>query len=180
MRGEIERSPMRAAPGSADVARLSTYANVIGQDHEDSQEAGHLYKRYVPLAKKIARNFKGRGVDDGDLEAAALLGLAQFDLERRVPSDPPGGCLKFSKSVGFLLRSDCREHHRTRERLYQRGSGSQGAPDRRRATLATAPMTKPPMTQPIARPRLQPAIGSGVPSSVLGLAFHCNQSMASQ
>ena len=58
--GEIERSPMRAAPGSADVARLSTYANVIGQDHEDlrgrapySTNAMYLLRRKSPVTSRV-------------------------------------------------------------------------------------------------------------------------------
>jgi len=66
---------MLAAPGSMDVTRLSTYANLIGPDDDDIQGANDLSKRYLPLARKIARSYGGRGISDGDLRSAAELGL---------------------------------------------------------------------------------------------------------
>jgi len=86
MWGELERSPMLAAPGSADVTRLSTYTIVIGPDDDDVQAANDLCKKYLPLAQSIARKYQGRGIDDSDLDFAAEYGLAaavlKFDPDR--------------------------------------------------------------------------------------------------
>jgi len=85
MWGEIERSPMFAAPGS-EITSLSNYNNLIGPDDEDIQPANDLSKRYLPLARKIARRYGGRGISDDDLRSAAELGLTlgsrKFDPNR--------------------------------------------------------------------------------------------------
>ena len=73
--GEIERSPMLAAPGSADITRLSTYANLIGPDDEDFHTENNLCEKYLPLARRIANSFRGKGIRFEDLEAAAHVGL---------------------------------------------------------------------------------------------------------
>jgi RNA polymerase sigma factor (sigma-70 family) len=75
MWGEIERSPMLAAPGSGNVTRLSTYPNLTGPDEEDFQ--GSLCEKYLPLALKIASSYAGLAIHFEDLEAAAHLGLVR-------------------------------------------------------------------------------------------------------
>ena len=88
MMGEIERSPVLAAPSFHNVIAPNSTTNKIDEDEDDFQadEANNLCKRYIPLALKIASKYRDRGVDFEDLRSAAYLGLVQgsrkFDPSR--------------------------------------------------------------------------------------------------
>src|SRR6476646_2871238 len=77
MGGEIERSPVLAAPSFNDYVGLTAPSTnlIVGEDDEETQAANDLCKRYLPLARKIASRYRGRGVDYEDLRSAAELGL---------------------------------------------------------------------------------------------------------
>jgi RNA polymerase sigma factor (sigma-70 family) len=81
MWGEIEmwgeiRSPVLAAPSFSDcIGTNSSTLTIDGEDDEDPQAENDLCKRYKPLALKIARGYRDRGVPANDLQSAALNGL---------------------------------------------------------------------------------------------------------
>jgi RNA polymerase sigma factor (sigma-70 family) len=77
MWGEIERSPVLAAPSFNDYVGLTaTSTNLIsGEEDQDAQAANDRCKKYLPLARKIASNYRDRGVHYEDLRCAAELGL---------------------------------------------------------------------------------------------------------
>ena len=87
MWGEI-RSPVLAAPSFNDcVGLIATSTNlIVGEDDEDPQAANDLCEKYKPLALKIARGYRGRGIPNDELCSAALLGLTvasrKFDPTR--------------------------------------------------------------------------------------------------
>jgi RNA polymerase sigma factor (sigma-70 family) len=88
MWGEIERSPVLAAPSFNDYVGLtatSTYS-IGGEEDENPQAPNDLCEKYLPLAHKIARSYAGRGIDFEDLRGAAYLGLTRasrrFNPER--------------------------------------------------------------------------------------------------
>lgn len=72
---DIERSPLFAAPGFADIKRLSNCTKLIGSDDAPFQAENNLCEKYLPLAHNLARKYRGRGVHDKDLSSAAELGL---------------------------------------------------------------------------------------------------------
>jgi RNA polymerase sigma factor (sigma-70 family) len=87
MWGEVERSPLLAAPGFNDCIGTNSSTLIIdGEDDEETQAANDLCERYRPLAFKIARGYRDRGVPLDDLRSAADLGLVlasrKFDPAR--------------------------------------------------------------------------------------------------
>ena len=64
MWGEVERSPVLAAPSFNDYVGLAATSTnlIVGEEDEETQAANDLCKRYVPLALKIASRYQGRGV----------------------------------------------------------------------------------------------------------------------
>ena len=56
MWGEVERSPVLAAPSFNDYVGLAATSTnlIVGEEDEETQAANDLCKRYVPLARKIA------------------------------------------------------------------------------------------------------------------------------
>jgi DNA-directed RNA polymerase specialized sigma subunit len=85
--GEIERSPVLAAPSFNDCIGTNSYTLIInGEDDEETQAANDLCERYRPLALKIARGYRDRGMPLDDLRSAALTGLViasrKFDPTR--------------------------------------------------------------------------------------------------
>src|SRR5262249_28235331 len=81
---EIEGSPMLAAPGSKIIT--STTLKLIGPDDDEIQAANDRCEKYLPLARKIAGKYCGRGVHYEDLSSAAELGLTlasrKFDPDK--------------------------------------------------------------------------------------------------
>ena len=75
--GDIERSPVLAAPSFANCISLSTIttSDEVGEEDDDPQAANDLCERYLPLAYKIASNYRDRGVPHGELRSAAEIGL---------------------------------------------------------------------------------------------------------
>ena len=93
MWGEVEvwgeiRSPVLAAPSFNDCVGLTATSTnlIVGEDDEDPQAANDLCEKYKPLALKIARGYRGRGIPNDELRSAALLGLTvasrKFDPTR--------------------------------------------------------------------------------------------------
>jgi RNA polymerase sigma factor (sigma-70 family) len=92
MWGEVEvwgetRSPVLAAPSFNDCIGTNSSTLIIdGEDDEETQAANDLCERYRPLALKIARGYRDRGVPLDDLRSAALTGLViasrKFDPAR--------------------------------------------------------------------------------------------------
>jgi RNA polymerase sigma factor (sigma-70 family) len=134
---------MFAAPGS-EITSLSSYNNLIGPDDEDIQAANDLSKRYLPLARKIARSYGGRGISDDDLRSAAELGLTLGSRK----FDPNSGA--FGPYVSFWIKGEITKlfkpsadafsrhrvsltvHHNDDERSHQRDVADQAptiAPD---------------------------------------------------
>jgi RNA polymerase sigma factor (sigma-70 family) len=90
---QMERSPVLAAPGSNNFTGLiaNSTARVIGTDGSKLQvlsdeDANDLCERYMPLVRKIAGRYCGRGINFGELESAGLMGLVhasrKFDPAR--------------------------------------------------------------------------------------------------
>jgi hypothetical protein len=90
---QMERSPVLAAPGSNDFTGLiaNSTARTIGKDRRKLQvlsddDANNLAERYIPLVRKIAGRYSGRGISFGELESAGLTGLVlasrKFDPTR--------------------------------------------------------------------------------------------------
>ena len=77
MWGEVERSPVLAAPSFNDYVGLTATSTnlIVGEEDEDPQAANDLCEKYEPLALKIARRYRGRGIPNDELRSAALLGL---------------------------------------------------------------------------------------------------------
>ena len=82
MWGEVERSPVLAAPGSNDYSGLiaSTTNAKSGSEASDFQglsneDANDLCERYLPLAFKTAGKYRDRGIDLDELRSAGLSGL---------------------------------------------------------------------------------------------------------
>jgi RNA polymerase sigma factor (sigma-70 family) len=95
MWGEIERSPVLAAPSFNNYRGLiaSTTNQSIGSKVRKIQELperelNDLCKQHEPLIKNLAARYMGKGIEFEDLRAAGLLGLAkalpEFDPERGI------------------------------------------------------------------------------------------------
>jgi RNA polymerase sigma-B factor len=88
MWGEIERSPVLAAPSFNDCVGLTATSTnlIVGEEDENPQAANDLCEKYLPLARKIAAGFTGRGIHYEDLYLAGRLGLVRasrkFDPDR--------------------------------------------------------------------------------------------------
>jgi RNA polymerase sigma factor (sigma-70 family) len=88
MCGEVERSPVLAAPSFNDCVGLTATSTnlIVGEEEEETQAANDLCEKYKPLALKIARRYRNLGVSNDDLRSAALLGLTvasrKFDPDR--------------------------------------------------------------------------------------------------
>ena len=90
MWGELEGSPVLAAPSFNNCVGLTATSTnlVVGEDNDENQayEANDLCKRYRPLARKIANDYRDRGIHFEDLRSAAYLGLVlasrKFDPTR--------------------------------------------------------------------------------------------------
>ena len=88
MWGEVERSPVLAAPSFNDYVSLAATSTnlIVGEEDEDPQAANDLCEKYEPLALKIARRYRGRGIPNDELRSAALRGLTvasrKFDPTR--------------------------------------------------------------------------------------------------
>jgi RNA polymerase sigma factor (sigma-70 family) len=79
---QTERSPALAAPGSSNFVRLiaSTSSETSGATDENFQglsdkEANNLCAQYSDLAKSIAWDYRGKGIDQNELQSAADTGL---------------------------------------------------------------------------------------------------------
>ena len=74
--GDIERSPVLAAPSFNNFIRLTTTSTnlIVGEDDEDPQAANDLCKRYEPLAQKIGGKYTGTGIHFEDLRIGGLPG----------------------------------------------------------------------------------------------------------
>ena len=68
---------MLAAPSFNDYVGLTATSTnlIVGEEDEDPQAANDLCEKYEPLALKIARRYRGRGIPNDELRSAALLGL---------------------------------------------------------------------------------------------------------
>jgi RNA polymerase sigma factor (sigma-70 family) len=88
MWGEVERSPVLAAPSFNDCVGLTATStnSIVGENDEETQAANDLCEKYKPLALKIARRYRGLGISSDELQSAALLGLTvasrKFDPTR--------------------------------------------------------------------------------------------------
>ena len=88
MWGEVERSPVLAAPSLNDYVSLAATSTnlIVGEEDEDPQAANDLCEKYKPLALKIANDYRDRGIHFEDLRSAAYLGLVsasrKFDPDR--------------------------------------------------------------------------------------------------
>jgi RNA polymerase sigma factor (sigma-70 family) len=86
MMGEIERSPVLAAPSFNTFLGANSNEPEVGEDEDDLQAANDLCKNYRPLALKIAAGYRNKGVSTDDLHSAAMLGLVRasrkFDQRR--------------------------------------------------------------------------------------------------
>ena len=102
MWGEVERSPVLAAPSFNDYVGLTATSTnlIVGEDDEETQAANDLCKRYVPLARKIASRYQGRGVHYEDLRSAAELGLTLGSRK----FDPSKGA--FGPYVTFWIKGE--------------------------------------------------------------------------
>jgi hypothetical protein len=66
MWGEIERSPVLAAPSFNDcIGTTSSTIIIDGQDDEKTQAANDLCLSYLPLAYKIAGRYRDRPAFSG-------------------------------------------------------------------------------------------------------------------
>src|SRR6478752_112638 len=77
MWGEIERSPVLAAPDFNNcVGLIATSTNlIVGEDDEETQAANDLCLSYLPLAYKIAGRYRDKGVNIEELRSAGVTGL---------------------------------------------------------------------------------------------------------
>ena len=102
MWGEVERSPVLPAPSFNDYVGLAATSTnlIVGGEDEETQAANDLCKRYVPLARKIASRYQGRGVHYEDLCSAAELGLTLGSRK----FDPSKGA--FGPYVTFWIKGE--------------------------------------------------------------------------
>ncbi len=86
MMGEIERSPVLAAPSFNTFLGGKSYEPEVGEDEDDLQASNELCVRYLPLAMKLAGRYSNKGLSHDELKSAALLGLVRaarkFDPSR--------------------------------------------------------------------------------------------------
>ena len=74
MWGEIERSPVLAAPSFNDCIGTNSSTLIIdGGNDEETQAANDLCERYRLYAFKIASEYLGKGIHFEDLKSAADL-----------------------------------------------------------------------------------------------------------
>ena len=119
MWGEVEESPVFAAPGSNDYSGLiasSTNAKsgseACGFQGLSNEDANDLCERYLPLAFRTAGKYRDRGIDLDDLRSAGLTGLVL--ASRRY--DPRLGCfgtyakfaIKGQITAALQKEEDCR------------------------------------------------------------------------
>ena len=107
MWGEVEGSPVFAAPGSNDYCGLiaSTTSSKSGSEASGFQglsdeDANDLCERYLPLAYSLASNYLDKGADLGELRSAALAGL--FRASRKF--DPQLGA--FGSYAKFWIKGE--------------------------------------------------------------------------
>jgi RNA polymerase sigma factor (sigma-70 family) len=76
MWGEIERSPVLAAPSfNHCIGTTSSTILIDGEDDEKTQAANDLCLSYLPLAYKIAGRYREKGVSIEELRSAGVTGL---------------------------------------------------------------------------------------------------------
>ena len=61
MMGEIERSPVLAAPSFNTFLGGKSYEPEVGEDEDDLQASNELCVRYLPLAMKLAGRYSNKG-----------------------------------------------------------------------------------------------------------------------